>query len=581
MSNGGDPPAAGVQDNPPPKSGVVGWLGGVNTIVSAVAALAGSVAAILSFANKAAIERIDKKVKDLELRQKVEQASRDYAQLFMDKLLAEERLKGNEKRVQAILSLLNIAAQASASAEGESNAKTRAMTPIVLALLLNEPGGVAEMDDSYQYLDDWVAIACADNSIKTRVTAMQALGGMCQKALRAGRLDIVVKGVRAFDQLLALVPNDPKDPDYISVIAVRTQLKTFITKEDRLLKQAALPKSEKSLGDVSALQAEVRGAFANANEALLDTRAKVEAKVASIEQTTAGSSPAPQETKTLTALKGGLAELNAAAATASQVAQAQISQPTASLTSATSSPSPSVSGAASPQPTAAVSVASATIHKYIEDLQSADTATRRRARSQLALLGKDAVKPLVHEIAARFGKNEEKDYRLRLGAATAFHFMSQPITLDPDDASWVVSLLRSNDDETRYHTAEFLMNLESQTSLRNCLNDLEKLFYEQSGTGKDGGNAVINACVVVATWARNIGPDTPSGVANVTMPQLALDKAKEWRDYLSKRSDKDTWTKTLASLDDLIKRAEKVQGVPDAAVITNNSKSQSKGEKRR
>lgn len=552
-------PAGDVAPGPPaPASGVVGGLGKLNTFVSAVAALAGSLAAILSLYNKAAIERIDAKVKGLELRQKVEQASRDYAELFMNKLLAEDRLKGNEKRVQAILSLLNIAAQASANAEGESNAKTRAMTPIVLALLLNEPGGVAEMDESYQYLDDWVAIACADNSIKTRVTAMQALGGMCQKALRAGRLDIVVKGVRAFDQLLALVPDDPKDPDYITVVAVRTQLKSFIKKEDRLLTQATLPKSAESLGEMNALRTEVRGAFANANETAQDTKVKVEAKVASIETSKPVTPQADLETsKNLSALKGGLAELNAALGAASQVAQAQISQSSGSPAPTASVGSPGPTGSTGPQPTPTVTQGSSTIQKCIQDLLSNDETIQRRGRTQLALLRQTAVKPLVNEIATRFFKNGEEDNRLRRGAATAFHFMVQPITLDPTDAYWIVSLLRSTDDETRNHTAEFLMNLESGSSLQTCLAELERLFYEQAGLPKTGGNAVLDSSVVVATWARNIGADTPSGIANMSIPQLTLEKARTWREFLSNR--RGDWAKTISTLDDLISRAEAAQ----------------------
>ena len=574
MSNGvPPPPAPGPQPAAPaPKSGIIAALGGFNTIVSAIAALAGSVAAIYSHYNSAAIERINTKVKDLELRTKVEEASRDYAKIFIERVLSEDRVKNNEKRLQAILSLLNIVAQASGSAEGESNARTRAMVPVVLALLLNEPGGVAQMDESYQYLDDWVAIACADNSTKTRVTAIQALGGICQKAIRAGRLDIVIKTVRAVDQLMALVPDDPKDPDYLSVVAVRTQLKTFIKKEDRLLAKATLPASAKSLGEPSALLTEIREAFPEANATAQDTKAKVEAKIASIEEGKTGKEqPSAEASKDLSALKGGLAQLNSALTSASQVAQAQLSQPAASPTPGTSLASPSATGSAGPQPTPIVSEGASTIQKQIQELQSDDSTVRRRSRTQLALLGQTAVKPLVSEIAARASSNKEKDYRLRLGAATAFHFMVQPIALDPNDAYWVVSLLRSNDADTRNNAVEFLMNLESATSLQNCLAELEKLFYEQVGT-KDGGNAVIGASVVVATWARNIGAETPSGVPNTSMPQLALEKAQAWREFLKHQSG--DWQKTISSLNDLISRAATIQNKTTTAAAESTPQPQ-------
>src|ERR1043165_4209598 len=166
-----------------------GWLTKLTAEISTVGAVVAAIAAILSSVNKAKLERIDSQVKTLELRSKTEQASREYADIFIKQVLSEESAKKNEKRVQALLSILNIVAQASGSDEGASSAKTRAMTPVVLALLLGEPGGVAQRDEDHRFLDHWVAIACADNSRKTRVTAIQALCGICQKALRAGRLD--------------------------------------------------------------------------------------------------------------------------------------------------------------------------------------------------------------------------------------------------------------------------------------------------------------------------------------------------------------------------------------------------------
>jgi hypothetical protein len=350
---------------------------------------------------------------------------------------------------------------------------------------------------------------------------------------------------------------------------VRTQLKTFIKKEDRLLAKATLPDSAKSLGEASGLLSEVRGAFADANEAAQDTKAKVEAKVASIEEAKAGKEqPDSQTSKDLSALKGGLAQLNAALTTASQVAQAQISQAATSPTPA-SSASPGATGSAGPQPTPVAG--QSTIQKYIQDLQSKDVAIQRRSWTQLALLRQTAVRPLVGEIAARSASDKEEDNRLRLGAATAFHFMVQPITLEPMDAYWIVRLFRSSDPDTRNHTAEFLMNLESATSLRNCLDELERLFYEQAGPQGDG-NAVMNASVVVATWARNIGPDTSSGLANTSMPQLALEKAQNWRQFL--KGQKRNWGKTVSTLDDLITRAEAVQ--EKRVAVADQSKSQHK-----
>jgi hypothetical protein len=554
MSNGNLPPQIPPAEAPPAHVDIKAWFGNLNNLLTTIGAVLATVAAIYSAINKGKIERIDSKVKGLELRAKTEQASRDYADIFIKQLLTEESIKKSEKRVQALLSILNIVAQASGSDEGKSRAKTRAMTPVVLALLLGEPGGVAQMDEDYEYLDDWVAIACADNSHKTRVTAIKALGGICQKALRAGRLDIVVKGVRAVDQLVALIPkpDDPKDADYISVLAARSQLASFIKKEDRLVDLAKDPDKTAALGDPVALRAEVRGAFSDATVVVQDTKAKLEAIKANLESKTDAAQDTPEAKNQLVEVKGSLAQLDATLVNASQVAQAQMTRIVA----------PKSSPGASALPTSSVpgpgETAAPTIKALIDNLVDKDDKVRRSARSQLGLLGQTAVKPLLAQVEARYGKNTEDDYKMRLGAARALRVMTQPITLDEKDAYWVVSLLRSNDSDTRREAAEFLMNLESTKSVQNCFDELEKLFYELCASAKEGGNAVINVAVVVGTWARNLSSSTASRVPAKSMPEVALERAKTWRETLTAKGGPE-WTSTLKALDELIKRAEDIQ----------------------
>jgi hypothetical protein len=136
--------------------------------------------------------------------------------------------------------------------------------------------------------------------------------------------------------------------------------------------------------------------------------------------------------------------------------------------------------------------------------------------------------------------------------------MTQPITIDENDAYWVVSLLRSNDPDTRREIAEFLMNLESTKSVQNCFDELEKLFYELCASPKEGGNAVINVAVVVGTWARNLSPSTASRVPAKSMPEVALERAKVFRETLLAKNAPE-WASTLRALDELIKRAEALQ----------------------
>ena len=124
--------------------------------------------------------------------------------------------------------------------------------------------------------------------------------------------------------------------------------------------------------------------------------------------------------------KQTLAQLNAALTVATQATQekAQTDATTGTLTS--------TGGTSS----------SDAFDNLIKDLRDSDDVKRRRSRSQLALLGQSAVKPLLKEVAAHFGKNKEEDYKTRLGIATAFKLMKQPITLDDTDAYWLAGLVK-------------------------------------------------------------------------------------------------------------------------------------------
>jgi hypothetical protein len=149
--------------------------------------------------------------------------------------------------------------------------------------------------------------------------------------------------------------------------------------------------------------------------------------------------------------------------------------------------------------------------------------------------------------------------------------MRQPIVLDDSDAYWVVSLLRSNDDQTRHATAEFLMNLESDESVRNSFDALEALFYElsESPEGTDG-KTVVNIATIVGTWARNITPDTDSREPGKSFPNFALEIAKRWQQILRQSKARSYWTTTLTTLDGLIERASKSQSVSKVKTVVSS-----------
>ena len=438
-------------DRQAPKPSVSGWLSNANNMLTAFGAVVAAIAAIFSTINRVAIERVDTKVKELDLREKREKASTTFANIFLEKVLPDPQLKENAKHVQALLSILNIIAQSSASRNGESDAKARAIMPLQLALLMGQPGGVAAMDVDYKYMNDWVAMAMSDDSNATRVTAIQALTGICRKALREGRLEVLSNGVQAVNQLFALIPED-QTVLRVPAIAARSQLVSFITKETQLLDGAKLPDGDRRNADM--VRSEIRHAFPDANAVAQETKSNLQATYAKLEDSTK-----PIDLQQVANVKNGLAQLDAALKTASQVTVEKAAETAIAN-------SPKGQNPPGSDPTAAA------VSKIIPDLGSEIADKRHKARSDLALFGQSAVKPLLREVEKRASANSDTDDRIRLGVAVALQSMRQPIVLDSSDAYWVVSLLRSSNNETRYATVEFLMNLESGASIIHCFDSL-------------------------------------------------------------------------------------------------------------
>lgn len=529
----------------------------LNAALTSVVAVIASVATIFSYINKTRLEtanaqiaaangkiaEFNSKLKDLEVTEKEAKERSDYADLFLNKVLPDPALKDNVKHAQALLSILNINAQSS-----EQAAKARALMPLQLALLLGQPGGVAAMDQDYAYLDDWVAMAMADNSPNTRLTAIQALAGVCQKALGQRRLSVVWRGVKAVDQLLDLIPDDQATLR-ASAIAARSQLASFITKEDVLLKEAKLDPGDNLKAD--AVRADIHSALSDATSVVQDSKTSLQS---TYEQLQGAAKP---DTTSIARVRATLGQLDAALRNASQV-KVQLA--------IKNSP-----GTAAKDPViAAQDAAGAAVEKALPSFVSSDINVRRKARLELALFGQDAVKPLLAQAAKiqpllaveakqpvqGADKARHDDHLIRIGVATTLELMRQPISLDDSDAYWVADLLRARDGQIRRSVEEFLMNLESGDSIRNCFDALEPVFYELLKSPQPPqGDTVASIAAIVGTWSRNITPDTQSREPGKSFPTFALETSKKWRSMLA-TADQKKWAPVLGTLDELIARAE-------------------------
>src|SRR5437773_2709295 len=143
----------------PKANPLIGWLSNANNLLTTLGAAVAAVAAIFSTINKGRIDEINRQVAALDVKgkqfdfdQKKAGAIQDFAKLFLDKVLADAAPKGSLKHNQALLSILDIVAQASGRAD-DPDAKARAVMPLQLALLFNEPGALAGLDPDCKYLD--------------------------------------------------------------------------------------------------------------------------------------------------------------------------------------------------------------------------------------------------------------------------------------------------------------------------------------------------------------------------------------------------------------------------------------------
>jgi hypothetical protein len=522
-------------------SKLTGWFGNVNNILTAFGAIVASVAAIFSAVNKGKIDHINQQVAALELNQKMQKASSDFADLFLTKVLPDPLLSDpNQKRkhIQALLSVLNIVAQTNSTDKEGANAKARAIVPLQLALLLSQPGGLAAMDVNYNYLDDWVAMACADDSDSTRVTAIQALGGICQKALREGRLDVVSKGVDAVDQLFALLaePKDPKDDIRIPAAAARLQLASFIKKQDVLLQRAKW--ANLADDEQEKVRARIRMAFSDSVEKAQGTTANLQKAATELDK----SALVPDQKAKL---EQNLGQLQAALASASDVARQQIAR----------------QGGGGNAPNASVAT-KLNVDELLKKLAAIDP-ERQRAISQLALLGQPAVKPMLEELYRRFPKNASpppEDTRTRIAIATALKLMRQPILLDQTDSWFIVSLLSAPEENARDFTTDFLTSAFPEDTLNNLYAALdtfiEPFLYSNSAAPNTlEQNGVSNAVFIVATWARSLDASLQSPEKGKSMSVFCKEKADEWKIHLEKSPHRAAWTKTIDLLNRVLQRA--------------------------
>ena len=208
----------------------------LNTILTAIGAIVATVTAIFTGLNtlkldllKSKVAELDVVVKELDVRDRTQKVSSDFADIFLKQVMPHSKVVNDEKNIQALLSILDIVAQASADDKGWSEAEARKLMPLNLALILGESGCVAALDPHYKYLTQWVGTAMSDNHPRTLATAVKALHGIGLRALREEKLPVVEECISSIEQLIKNIPPSPNpdeaSPFLVAAISARAQLR--------------------------------------------------------------------------------------------------------------------------------------------------------------------------------------------------------------------------------------------------------------------------------------------------------------------------------------------------------------------
>jgi hypothetical protein len=220
----------------------------LNTILTTIGAIVATVTGIFTGLNtlkldllKSKVAELDVVVKQLDLRDRTQKVSSDFADIFLNQVMPHSKVVNDEKNIQALLSILDIVAQASADDKGWSEAEARKLMPLNLALILGESGCVAALDPHYKYLTQWVGTAMSDNHPRTLATAVKALHGIGLRALREEKLPVVEECISSIEQLINNIPPSPNpdeaSPFLVAAISSRAQLRQSLASQEQLLKK--------------------------------------------------------------------------------------------------------------------------------------------------------------------------------------------------------------------------------------------------------------------------------------------------------------------------------------------------------
>ncbi|WP_367871599.1 hypothetical protein [Luteolibacter sp. Populi] len=440
-----------------------------------------------------------------------------------------DRKNSRESEMAARLAALSVIAHANTSAGGNSPAETRGALPICVALMEGKHGAVAAMDPNLAFVKSWIVFAEASEDPLIRLTAIKAIAIICRIAARDENGPCLLKGMGMMERLILLY--DPGALDKASDTLIN--IDQFIVQGQALVVQSELFNYlERSRG-----YQKLRKSMASRDHEDLD---KLRDSVA--EQLAKNTVAADKQRASLAwgGVDTGASAVDAVADLEKRKeALKEASQSTGSAVAQMAQAPPSALAAAQEVPETASTLPTApteeqrkaSIIDLIAKLPDENETVRHKVRADLALYRQDAIEPLANKLDElnKLGAPDNNDtYKTKLGIALALSKMQQPVVLTSAQLQAVMPLLGAADRDSRSATLDFLINLESQSTLHAAFDALVSavvpVLKKASGeiTGQDE-RLVINAVTVMGGWGTALNK-TLSGVTpstpGITAPVL-------------------------------------------------------------
>lgn len=239
-------------------------LGTLNTAITTIGAGLALFTSIFTW-------KIDQKTKELDALSKVQGITYTFADKWLSNLdtVAENDAQKREMGV----AVLNVIAQSSTSASGDSDPRSRAELPLRLGLLTGTAGMVATIDRDFSKRDMWIEIPRTEND-NVRLTAVRALSHIARYCAATGRWSEVETSVSDMLELTGFFMESVDKR--VEALADVVKLGGYFERNDTSLKQTS--------GFDTARMKRLQAQFAKARDQLEADKVVLAARQAKVEK---------------------------------------------------------------------------------------------------------------------------------------------------------------------------------------------------------------------------------------------------------------------------------------------------------